>query len=151
MSHPKASLLRLSSGWDFICLVGFRPKSLYVFVARKERSACHSCCQASSFRLFNSRFALLRGALLGKQREWKKLRFGHVQVDHVQVEELQCSKRLILRDGFKTTDLVRESKRRFGFVIRLIDNKCGRTHSAIYPSYLQPTPAVQTFVQSPYI
>ena len=60
MSHLKTSLLRPSSGWHLIRVVGFKPKSLYVFAAPKQRSACHSCCQASSFRLFNSRFALLR-------------------------------------------------------------------------------------------
>ena len=53
--------------------------------------------------------------------------------------EEECSKRLILGSGFKTTDLVRESKRRFGLVVRLIANKCYRIRSATYPSYLQPS------------
>ena len=39
-------------------------------------------------------------------------------------DEEECSKRLILGSGFKTADLVRESKRRFGLVVRLIANEC---------------------------
>ena len=35
----------------------------------------------------------------------------------------EYSKRLILGSGFKTADLVRESKRRFGLVVRLIANE----------------------------
>ena len=55
----------------------------------------------------------------------------------MQVEE--CSKRLILGSGFKTADLVRESKRRFGLVVRLTANECHRIRSATYPSCLQPS------------
>ena len=35
-------------------------------------------------------------------------------------DEEECSKRLILGSGFKTADFVRESKPRFGLVVRLI-------------------------------
>ena len=38
--------------------------------------------------------------------------------------EEECSKQLILGSGFKTTDLLRESKSRFGLVVRLIANEC---------------------------
>ena len=41
--------------------------------------------------------------------------------------------------GLKTADLVRDSKRRFGLVVRLIANECYRIHFAIYPSYRQPS------------
>lgn len=36
MSHPKTSLLRLSSGWDMIRVVGFKLKSLYVLSLPKK-------------------------------------------------------------------------------------------------------------------
>ena len=52
--------------------------------------------------------------------------------------EEECSKRMILGSGFKTADLVRESKRGFGLVVRLIANECYRIRSTTYPSYLQP-------------
>ena len=60
------------------------------------------------------------------------------KVEELRVEE-ECSKRLILGSGFQTADLIQESKRRFGLVVRLIANECYRIRSATYPSYLQPS------------
>ena len=50
------------------------------------------------------------------------------KVDTIAVWETangeECSKHLILGSGFKIVDLVRESKRRTGLVVRLIANEC---------------------------
>ena len=50
------------------------------------------------------------------------------KVDTITVRETaygeECSKQLILGSGFKTADLVRESKRRTGLLVRLIANEC---------------------------
>ena len=61
----------------------------------------------------------------------------------------EYSKRLILGSGFKTADLVRESKRRFGLVVRLIANEyymdSFRYLSFLPPAIGPPSFAVQTF------
>ena len=67
------------------------------------------------------------------QCEWTKLRFGHVQVEELRMRK-SALKQLILGNGFKTANLIRESKRRFGLVVRLIANKCYRIFSTTYPS-----------------
>ena len=57
--------------------------------------------------------------------------------------------------GFKTVDLVRELKHRFGLVVRLIANKCYEdTFSTSYPSYPRSSGfrlRLRIFVWSPYI
>ena len=51
----------------------------------------------------------------------------------------ECSRQLILGSGFKTADLVRESKRRFELVERLIAIECSRDFLCYLSPFLRPS------------
>lgn len=91
-------------------------------------------------------------SMLGKCSAW----MDEVQLGHVTVEDLRMEKSApndwSLKKG-KTTDLVRESKRRFEFVVRLIANECYRTyclHLATCPGSMCELPSLDRSKQDKY-